>query len=154
MSRAPSRRGRRIAATLVLLFIVLPVVEIYLLVQLGQEIGAGWTLLIVLAGCAVGFWLVRHQGHRAWQALRQQIETGEMPARELTDRALVLVGGLFLIMPGLISDVLALALILPPSRALFRRLLMPYAAGQVVTRPRPGPTVVRGEVIDDEPEEG
>lgn len=149
--------GRRRALRLALLvaFIGVPLLEIYVLIQVGQVIGPWWTILLLVLDSILGTWLIRREGSRAWRALRTALESGRMPGRELADGALILVGGTLMISPGFVTDALGMVLILPLTRPLARRLL-----AQVVSRrllgppgpgnaPRPGPRVVRGEVVDE-----
>ena len=111
---------------LALLFVVLPVVEIYLLIQVGQVIGAWWTVLLLIADGVLGSWLMKREGSRAWQALRQALAQGRVPARELADGALILVGGTLLLTPGFVSDVAGLFCVLPFTRPLARGVLTRY----------------------------
>ncbi len=168
MSPLRRPRPRWVPLVLVLLFVVLPLVEIYVLVQVGQEIGAGWTILLLVADSVFGTWLVRREGGRAWRALRGALDSGRMPATELADGALVLVGGTLMVAPGFVTDVLGILLILPVSRPVFRRLLAAVVARRLVSgivpgapgvrpqerrSPGAGPgqgPVVRGEVVDDD----
>lgn len=155
--------GRRWGpAVLFTVFIVMPMVEIYLIVQVGQQIGALWTVgLLVLSGF-VGTWLIRHEGARTWRALRDALDSGRMPATEIADGALILVGGTLMVAPGFITDLLGILLILPLTRPIFRRLLATAVSKRMLAgvidlrtteRRGPGPTagpVVRGEVVDDD----
>jgi UPF0716 protein FxsA len=170
---SPRRRGR-IGWVLVVLFVVLPLVELYFLIQVGQVIGAWWTIALLVADSILGAWLVKREGRRAWAALREALASGRMPHRELADGALVLIGGTLLMTPGFVSDVLGVALVLPLTRPLFRRVLARVVAARLVTGvggpgprfgpgsgsgpgsapgawpgtgSRPGP-VVRGDVVD------
>ena len=147
-----SRRGRRWVAILAIAFVVVPLLEIYVLIQVGQVIGLGWTILLLVADSIVGGWLIRREGVRAWQALRAASEQGRMPARELADGALIVLGGALMLSPGFVTDVLGLVLILPLTRPLFRRVLASYAASRatVYVSDRYGRTVIRGEVVDDQ----
>jgi UPF0716 protein FxsA len=108
---------------LLLLFVVVPVVEIWVIVQVGQAIGVVPTLLLLLADAVVGTWLFRREGRRAWAALREAIAAGRVPAKEVADGALVVVGGAFLLSPGFVTDVVGLLCVLPPTRAFLRRAL-------------------------------
>jgi UPF0716 protein FxsA len=108
---------------LLLLFVVVPVVEIWVIVQVGQAIGVVPTLLLLLADAVVGTWLFRREGRRAWAALREAIAAGRVPAKEVADGALVVVGGAFLLSPGFATDVVGLLCVLPPTRAFLRRAL-------------------------------
>jgi UPF0716 protein FxsA len=155
-----------------LLFVVVPLAELFLLIQLGQVVGPWWTILILLADAALGSWLVKREGGRTWRALQDALAAHRMPARELADGALVLVGGTLLITPGFLSDVAGLFCILPFTRPMARRLLTRVIGRRLVranlgtangfpddvradgrtgpwTAQRPGhEDVIRGEVID------
>ena len=85
---------------LALVFVVLPVLEIYVLIQVGQVIGAWWTVLLLIADGFLGAWLMKREGTKAWRALREALDNRRMPARELADGALILVGGTLLVTPG------------------------------------------------------
>ncbi len=113
---------------LVALFIGLPILEIYVIIQIGEQIGAIPTLVLLLVESALGAVLVKHEGRRAWQALREAIGTGRMPGRELADGALVLIGGTLLLTPGFVSDVFGFFFVLPFTRPLARRLMAKVVA--------------------------
>jgi UPF0716 protein FxsA len=108
---------------LVLLFVLVPILEIYVIIQVGQEIGALWTVLILIADALIGARLLSWQGRRAWAAFQSTLAQGRMPHREVLDGALIILGGAFLLTPGFITDVVGLLLLIPPTRAAFRRLL-------------------------------
>ena len=151
-----TRRRRRLSVwVLVVAFVVVPLVEIYVLIQVGQVIGAWWTVLLLVLDSLFGAWLIKREGAKAWLALRTALETGRMPARELADAALILVGGTLMLAPGFVTDALGIVLILPLTRPLARRLLTRLVSRRflVVNANRPGPgsggSVVRGEVVDD-----
>jgi UPF0716 protein FxsA len=110
------------------LFIGLPILEIYVIIQVGQEIGAIPTLLLLIVESLIGAWLVKHEGRRAWNALTAAIRTGQMPGRQLADAALVLVGGTLLLTPGFVSDVFGFFFVLPFTRPLARRILTALVA--------------------------
>jgi UPF0716 protein FxsA len=160
-----ARRRRGLGWLLLAAFIVVPIVEIYVLIQVGQVIGPWWTILLLIADSILGTWLIRREGGRAWQALRSALDSGRMPAKELADGALILIGGTLMLTPGFVTDAFGILLILPVTRPLFRRLLTGVVTRRLVvlgtTRPgqttRPGPrsqgTVIQGEVVDD-PEKG
>ena len=110
-------------ALLLLLFVVVPVVEIWVIVLVGQAIGVVPTLILLLADAVVGTWLFRREGRKAWAALRDAINAGRVPAKEVADGALVVVGGAFLLSPGFVTDAVGLLCVLPPTRAFLRRAL-------------------------------
>src|SRR5665811_478663 len=143
---------------LAVLFIVVPIIEIYILIQLGHAIGAWWTILLLIADGVLGSYLIKHEGSRAWQALTQALESHKMPAKELADGALILIGGTLLLTPGFLSDVLGLFFVLPFTRPLARRMLTEFITRKFLggpksptggrTRQRPGPdSVVQAEVV-------
>jgi UPF0716 protein FxsA len=108
---------------LVLLFIVVPIAEIYVIIQVGQAIGVLWTILLLIADSIIGARLLSWQGQRAWQRFQEALAQGRMPHREVMDGALIIVGGAFLLAPGFITDAIGLVLLIPPSRAAVRRVL-------------------------------
>jgi UPF0716 protein FxsA len=109
---------------LVAIFIAVPLAEIYVIIQVGEAIGVIPTVLILAADSIVGSMLLKSQGRRVWARFRQTVERGGMPHREVLDGVLVIFGGAFLITPGFLTDVIGALLLLPPTRALFRRLLV------------------------------
>jgi UPF0716 protein FxsA len=108
---------------LILLFIVVPIAEIYVIIQVGQAIGVLWTILLLIADSIIGARLLSWQGRRAWQRFQEALAEGRMPHREVMDGVLIIVGGAFLLAPGFITDAVGLVLLIPPSRALVRRVL-------------------------------
>ena len=139
---------------LITAFIVVPILEIYVIIQVGQVIGAWWTILLLIADSIFGSWLIKHEGRRAWLALSTTLDSGRMPATELADGALILVGGTLMISPGFVTDVVGILLILPFTRPVARRLLTRVVTRRFLDAHRPGPgpqgPVVRGEVLDDD----
>ena len=109
---------------LVLLFIVVPIVELWVILQVGQAIGVLPTIALLIIDSLVGSWLLRHQGRQAWRAFNEALGARRIPAREAADGALIIFGGTLLITPGFCSDILGLILLLPPTRALVRRVLL------------------------------
>src|ERR671932_87667 len=128
-------------APLVLLFILVPIAELAVIIQVGEAIGVWWTIALLIADSLLGSMLIRAQGRAAWRALTDAIRAGRPPAREALDGALVVFGGALLITPGFISDVLGLLLLLPPSRAVVRRVLVRRLGRRVLggSRGRPRP---------------
>lgn len=162
---------RRIPGWLLLVaFVVVPLVEIFVLIQVGQVIGPGWTILLLIGDSILGTWLIRREGGRAWAALRTALNSGRMPAKELADGALILIGGTLMLTPGFVTDLLGIVLILPFTRPFARRALTgvvtrrligagaaaymprtgPQSAPGNQQRPHPNPDgpVVEGEVVD------
>ena len=111
---------------LLLIFLIVPIVEIYLIVQVGQQIGALQVVALLVAISVLGAWLVRREGARTWRAFTEAMGTGRVPAREVADGALVLFGGALLLTPGFLSDLLGMLCILPPTRAGLRGALLRF----------------------------
>lgn len=151
-----------------LLFVGVPLLEIFILIQVGQVVGPWWTILLLFAAGVLGSYLMKREGGRAWRALQEALAAGRMPARELADGALVLVGGTLLLTPGFVSDLAGLFCILPFTRPIARRLLTtlvarkltvvslggpggaaPHDAGRPPRRPAPG-DVIQGDVVPGE----
>jgi UPF0716 protein FxsA len=109
---------------LVLIFIVLPIAELYVIIQVGGLIGAGPTIAILILDSLIGAWLWRHQGRAAWRRFNAALQEGRVPAREVLDGTLIIFGGALLITPGFISDVVGILLLLPPTRAVVRGTLV------------------------------
>ncbi|MCW2622085.1 MAG: FxsA cytoplasmic rane protein [Frankiales bacterium] len=134
-------------------------VEVVVLIMVGEAIGAIPTLLLMLATSALGAYLLRREGARAYRAFAQATAAGQVPAREAADGALILVGGLLLLLPGFVSDVVGLLLLTPPTRRMLRgpvttlaarKLLGPgFARILIVGRPgRRSGRIVDGEVVE------
>ncbi len=113
---------------LVAVLIVVPLVEIYLLVQVGQLLGIVPTLLLLLAMSVLGGYLLRREGTKTWRAFTAATRAGHLPAQEVADGALVLLGGALLLTPGFATDVIGLACVLPMTRTRLRRMLTASAA--------------------------
>jgi UPF0716 protein FxsA len=169
---------------LLVAFVVVPLVEIYVIIQIGQVIGAWWTILLLIADSVFGSWLVKREGSRAWRALQSALQERRMPAKELADGMLILVGGILMLTPGFVLDILGALCILPFTRPVGRRVLSGIISRKLVgagalgfpggrqdphqgphqgprqgphrgpeargsgQESRPGPDVVRGDVVD------
>jgi UPF0716 protein FxsA len=107
---------------LVILLIVVPIAELYVIIKVGQLIGVLPTIALLLLDGFLGAALFRHQGRAVWNRFNLALSESRIPARETFDGAMVIFGGALLLTPGFITDVVGLALLVPPSRALIRRL--------------------------------
>jgi UPF0716 protein FxsA len=130
----------------------LPVLEIYVIVRVGEEIGLLPTVVLLVASSMIGVRLIRSQGRAVLRNFQAAIRAGRPPAREALDGALVFVGGALLIAPGFITDVIGAILLVPPTRAIVRHLIVRHYSGRLigyVTRTGPGQTSTgRPEDID------
>jgi UPF0716 protein FxsA len=121
---------------LVAIFIVVPLAELYVILKVGDAIGAVWTILLLAADSVLGSLLLRAQGRSVWRRFNDALAVGRMPHREVMDGVLVIFGGAFLITPGFITDIVGLILLIPPTRALVRRVLVRRLGRRVEVRTR------------------
>lgn len=160
---------------LVAAFILVSILEVWLLTLVGSAIGLVPTLIILVVEAAIGAFLLRREGRKSWTALVAAYQEGRVPTGQLADAALVLVGGIMLILPGFFTDIIGLGFLLPFTRPLVRKALgsavatqasrsgfnlgavqARYAPGTVpgavvdepASKPKPDPTVISGEIED------
>lgn len=113
---------------LVLLFLVVPLAELYVIIQVGQAFGALNTIALLIIISATGAWLVKREGMSVWRRFQRQVESGAVPGKEIADGVMILFAGALLMSPGFLTDLLGIALLLPPVRAVIRGVLMKQAA--------------------------
>jgi UPF0716 protein FxsA len=132
-------KGPPVLIRLFILFTVVPVIEIYLIIKTGQAIGPLPTVLLLLAISFAGAWLVRAQGFQTMRNIQSELASGRLPASQLMDGAMVLVGGVLLLTPGFFTDLLALFFLIPITRAMIKRVVGSWlqqrlARGTIVIR--------------------
>jgi UPF0716 protein FxsA len=108
---------------LLLLFAIVPVVELFILIKIGSHIGALNTIVLVILTALLGVLLVRLEGLRTLRQIQLALSQGQIPAEELLDGVLIFIGGILLLTPGVLTDVLALILLTPFTRVYFKRWL-------------------------------
>ena len=143
---------------LIVLFVVVPIAELALIIQVGEWIGFWPTLALLVLDAVLGSMLLRSQGRAAWRRFNAAIAEGRAPAREALDGVLVIFGGALLLTPGFITDIFGLLFLIPPTRVLVRRLIVRRATlrmMRVATPPsRDGrPRDVDGSAIDIPPDQ-
>lgn len=116
---------------LLLLFIVVPIVELAIILQVGSSMGVLTTVVLLIAVSVAGAWLVRFQGLGVMRRITQQLSKGEMPTTELVNGGMILFAGALMLTPGFLTDALGLALLLPPVRAVVRPMLARRFQGRV-----------------------
>lgn len=124
---------------LIMLFTVVPFIDLLLLIKLGQYIGAGYTVLIVLVTGIAGAYLTKSQGMGVLRRMQMEMQEGRLPGNPIIDGLCILVGGAMLLTPGLITDTLGFLLVMPGTRFVIRewlknRLLGMIDRGQVIFR--------------------
>lgn len=112
------------AAALLLLFLVVPIVELAVIIQVGQLLGVVPTLGILIVLSVLGAWLMKREGLGVVRRAQQQARSGRVPGREVADGFLIVLGGALMLTPGFVTDAVGLALLLPPVRALVRPVLL------------------------------
>jgi UPF0716 protein FxsA len=116
------------------LLVLWAIAELFVAITVAHAIGALDTVLLLIVSCPIGIWAMRSQGRVVWRRLTATVAIGRQPARQVLDGALVLIGGLLLIVPGFIGDLVGALLLFAPSRGVVRRLLMRAFRGRVLMR--------------------
>ena len=117
---------------LLILFTVVPLIELALLIKLGQLTGTATTIAIVILTGVIGAGLARREGFKTWSRIQHNISQGISPADDMVDGLLILVAGAVLITPGLLTDTLGFALLIPPLRRIFRKKLSDHFQRRMV----------------------
>ncbi len=123
---------------LVILFIVVPIAELYVIIQVGEAIGVVPTLLLLLLDAILGSLLLRHQGRGAWRRFNEAIAQRRFPGKEVADGVLIVIGGTLLLAPGFLTDIVGLLLLIPPTRAIARAVLKRFTVGRFTVIGVPG----------------
>ncbi len=134
-------------AKLFLLFTLVPIVELWLLIEIGSAIGAIPTIAVVLITGGLGAWLARREGVRAMVEINASMARGEMPAGALLDGFTIFAGGALLLTPGVLTDFVGIALLAPPSRAVIQRWILAWVKRRIDL----GAVVVSQGVVVDPP---
>jgi UPF0716 protein FxsA len=116
---------------LIVLLVAVPIFEVWLLIKVGQQLGLLPTILILIAEAIIGALLMRHEGSRAWKALNDAFSNGKVPTGELADAALILVGGVLLMLPGFLTDVIGFLFLLRWTRPIARKIIAFFVARRI-----------------------
>lgn len=147
---SPQRARRTLGWLLLIAFVAIPIAEVWAVTTVGGLIGLWPTLALFVVSAVAGALLMRREGPKAWAALVNAFGSGQLPTGRLADAALVLVGGILLMLPGFLTDLLGLVMILPFTRPLIRRLLA-FVLARRAAGSGTGPLVIRGETVADPP---
>ena len=132
--------GYRDHVVLLLVFILLPIAELYTIIRMSGAIGFFNTLGVMILIAIIGSWLVRREGFRVWNRFNDAVAAGQVPAREILDGVLILGAGALLLTPGFLSDVFGLLMLFPPTRIMFRSYLLRRSRrGSMIFRTWRGP---------------
>ncbi len=132
---------------LIFLFIVVPIAELYVLIQIGQAIGILPTIALLILDSVLGAALMRAQGRATWNHFNRALAEGRVPGREVMDGAMVIFGGALLLTPGFLSDILGLILLLPPTRAIVRTILVRRFGPRIVSGAASGASARMGRMF-------
>ena len=128
---------------LALLFLLVPIVELAVIIAVGQQIGAAPTIALLILVGVLGAWLSRREGVNVWRRFQAALDQGRTPTTEIADGAMILLAGALLLTPGFLSDVLAVLLLIAPIRALARRAAIAWWLRRTLRRAG-GPRFVEG----------
>jgi UPF0716 protein FxsA len=141
----------KIVQVIFLFFLVVPFVEIYLLLQIGGWVGVMPTVLLVVFTAVLGAWLLRQQGFSTFQRFQKSLAQGEIPAYEMIEGPILLVGGALLLTPGFFTDVLGFACLVPQARRKFAKYVIEnYLINVQAGSPFQQSTHKQGNVIEGE----
>jgi UPF0716 protein FxsA len=132
----PPRVALRAVFLLVLLFILVPIAELYVIIQVGGAIGVGPTIAILILDGFLGAFLLRQQGRAAWVRFNRALAENRLPHKEVLDGVLIIFGGALLLTPGFLTDIVGLILLVPPTRAIVRALMARIVRGRLSMGPR------------------
>lgn len=141
-------------AALALLFLVVPIAELAVIIKVGSVLGIWMTIGLLIAVSLVGAWLVKWQGLFTLRKVQAELVQGRLPTRQFVDGALILVAGALMLTPGFITDAIGLLLLVPPTRAAARGIVMRRFSGRIETfgrtrGPAPPPGSGRGDGVID-----
>jgi UPF0716 protein FxsA len=135
---------------LVALFIAVPIAELALIIQVGGLLGFWWTLALLIADSVLGSLLMRSQGRAAWRRFTEAMQARRPPAREVADGVLIIFGGALLLTPGFLSDFAGLLFLLPPTRAVIRRVFLRQAMARITVSLAGAPMAPGRRAPDDD----
>jgi UPF0716 protein FxsA len=110
-----------VVGLLALLFLLVPIAELAVIIKVGSEIGIGNTIVVMLVVSVVGAWLVKREGLGVLRRVQEQVARGVVPGKELSDGFMIMLAGALMLTPGFLTDLVGIALLLPPVRAVVRR---------------------------------
>jgi UPF0716 protein FxsA len=119
-------------------FIVVPLVELWLLLTIGKYLGVAITILIIIATGIIGFTLVKITGFSLIMRMREKLAVGEIPSEEMVEGVLVIVAGALLLTPGFITDIVGFLLLIPPTRIMIRKYIVKRLKMRIFTNMKTG----------------
>jgi len=135
-AREPPRVALLAVFLLILAFILVPIAELYVIIQVGGAIGVGPTIAILILDGFLGAFLLRHQGRASWVRFNRALSENRIPHKEVLDGVLIIFGGALLLTPGFLTDIVGLIFLIPPTRAGVRALMARIVKGRLTMGPR------------------
>ena len=123
---------------LVLLFTIIPAIELFVLIEVGGIIGAANTILLIITTGVLGASLARAQGFAVLQNIQNSLNEGRMPTDEMVNGVMILVGGLLLLTPGFLTDTFGFMLLIPLTRAIIKKLITAHMNHVIIRHPSAG----------------
>lgn len=123
---------------LLLAFTIIPIIELYLLISVGRVIGTVETIWLVIVTGMAGAALAKSQGLKLFLEINQALSAGRVPGQELVEGLIVMIGGITLLTPGLITDLFGLSMLLPFSRRFYARIIIRYFKGRIISNHKNG----------------
>jgi len=120
---------------LLVLFVSIPLVELWVILEVNRLIGIGWTVVIVIGTGIVGAALARRQGVKVYAAIRRELENGRMPADKIIEGLLLLAGGFMLLFPGYCTDFVGFMLLVPGNRRIIREVIKKKIRARMIIHP-------------------
>ncbi len=147
---------------LLALFLLIPIIELFVMFKIGKIIGPAITILIIIITAFIGAKLTKVQGTQAIRNGQAAIKSGKLPHKEVMDGVMIIIAGALLLTPGFLTDIVGFSLLLPGLRSNYRKLLLTYIKAKVLfryagvnspknkTHNETGPSIIEAEIIDDD----
>ena len=147
---------------LLALFLLIPIIELFIMFKIGKVIGLEITILIIIITAIIGAKLTKVQGAKAIKNARSEIKGGKLPHKEVMDGIMIIIAGAFLLTPGFVTDIVGFSLLLPTLRSNYQKLLLAFIKTKILFAQSPinkqkkegksndDPTIIEAEIINDE----
>jgi len=116
---------------LLILFVIVPVTELYILIEVGKKIGSLTTIGIIILTGIIGAYLIKGQGFMILRKIQNDLNEGIMPGDSLIQGAIILAGGIFLLTPGFVTDIVGFIFLIPASRNIVKKYLLKWLKGKI-----------------------
>lgn len=116
---------------LLILFVIIPVTELYILIEVGKKIGSLTTISVIILTGIIGTYLVKNEGFMILRKIQNDLNEGIMPGDSLIQGAIILAGGILLLTPGFVTDILGFIFLMPVSRSIVKKYLLKWLKGKI-----------------------